>query len=953
MAQRATKRILTAVGDVLSPTKRIRIGGSTQEEDETEENDELDVDVDTSSQVTRKELTAEKILHSPPHIPKKRLDSQVSEEHIAEIARQMKTWEVYMPDLLGEDAEAAEEEIKHDHKNSYGRQKLEALRRWKRKFGSSATYRRLIVVFCKVKQADLAEKVKQLLVASSSNAESAFSTGILAEYREHLVSCYTESPHPSCLGWPQAVADYIDLPLTEVPPQPNGPAEGPQRKVVLDELFKTGKSYSKKKIILIEGPAGCGKTTLTWHACREWAAGRLFPNINLLICLSLDDPSLHSAKSLADLIPHESSEMREAVANEIASLSGKGVCFQIDAWDEAPSSVQQKGSYVFRFISRSSLPHCSILITSRPVAAGLLYPLLTARIVVGGFDRNRIAQFADASLGGGSTGKKELDEAFQINPRLLGLCNLPINAVIVLYLLQLQTPCSKLPSTSTGLFYALVLNLLYRHMQLRTTHSLVEIDEFEGMPEGMLKTYKSVCTLAFHGVIKGKTKFALKDLKALSIDPPLDTLGLLQAPRQLTEHGPQHSYSFLHYAVQEFLAAYHISKLSCEEQSKVVHQILHNNPLSLVLPFNAGLTKLSDSSVFSILMEATKIPLDMGPAMVSALQNPGSKFSNSNKLFMALVNCIYESQNKDIFKLVDFPHAPLNPSCRVSFQGLPLAPTDCMSLGYFFANKQLDEICTLVLNDCCVGDIGIKVFMKELSQRCVLKETTGVELVLSGNDCSHRSVKYISEAISQVPMLWGLHFLGWVLFGLDAAALLTYLIEGVCKRSARCRHIALTQCVRYKHTYHLILLIAFGNLQILDLSHNDIGRSSVMSLLAQSLKHSRTLMALKMNECNINDGGLQHLGSVLQDHKTITSLCITNNPFSSVALTFFLKTLCTVHSRLLKLQLESQRCKPLAPEHSALVQRINSLRPSVFHLTILEPIIVDIVACLPHPAQST
>ena len=53
-------------------------------------------------------------------LSKKRLDSQaVSEEHIAEIARQMKRWELYMPDLLREDAEVAEEEIKHDHKNNY------------------------------------------------------------------------------------------------------------------------------------------------------------------------------------------------------------------------------------------------------------------------------------------------------------------------------------------------------------------------------------------------------------------------------------------------------------------------------------------------------------------------------------------------------------------------------------------------------------------------------------------------------------------------------------------------------------------------------------------------------------------------------------------------------------------------------------------------------------------
>ena len=77
-----------------------------------------------------KEVTAAGILQS---LPKDSLDLQVSEEHIAKIACQMRRWEVYMPDLIGEDAEAAEEEIKHDYKNK--RQKLEALRRGKASLG--------------------------------------------------------------------------------------------------------------------------------------------------------------------------------------------------------------------------------------------------------------------------------------------------------------------------------------------------------------------------------------------------------------------------------------------------------------------------------------------------------------------------------------------------------------------------------------------------------------------------------------------------------------------------------------------------------------------------------------------------------------------------------------------------------------------------------------------------
>ena len=202
--------------------------------------------------------------------------------------------------------------------------------------------------------------------------------------------------------------------------------------------------------------------------------------------------------------------------------------------------------------------------------------------------------------------------------------------------------------------------------------------------------------------------------------------------------------------------------------------------------------------------------------------------------------------------------------------------------------------------------------------------------------------------MSQAPILQGLAFVDWILYQrkvdpaepltIDIISALTYLTEGLCKRSARYRCISLQQfalhkSVNYKHTYYIMLLIAFGSLQYLDLNNNDIGRRSVMSLLAQSLKHSRTLVVLQMNECNINDGGLQHLGSVLQDHETILHLSIVDNPFSSKGLTFFLQKLCSVHSRLQILQLESQRCEPA---HNRIVQRINNAYRQRLHITPLE-----------------
>lgn len=76
-----------------------------------------------------------------------------------------------------------------------------------------------------------------------------------------------------------------------------------------------------------------------------------------------------------------------------------------------------------------------------------------------------------------------------------------------------------------------------------------------------------------------------------------------------------------------------------------------------------------------------------------------------------------------------------------------------------------------------------------------------------------------------------------------------------------------------------------------------------------------------MDDCNISDGGLQHLGSALQNHETILQLSIAENPFSPEALSSFLNKL--FHSRLQHLRIEPQQCKT---EHNNIVQSINEYR---------------------------
>ena len=843
-------------------------------------------------------------------VPREKLDSPVSDLHVAQLADIIKTWEDYVP--FFEITEAEEEEIHQNHQHNYRNQKREAIRKWKHKFGGNATYRRLIIILCGAQHVDTADKVREMLLPKTN--DTATPKSYLESFREYLVECYTETQHPSRSQWPfSSMSSYIDLTLTEVPPIPQlhshmgEQPEAHQRKSVeLSELFNTGSHYSrqaKRKVILLEGGAGSGKTTLTWHACQKWAEGKLFQQFSHLIHLSLEDPDLVSARSLADIIPHPSSEVREGIAKEIAEQNGKGVCFLLDGWDEASPILRHRDSFIPRFIAGKTgkmLPRCSIVMTSRPVAAGSLYPLLTSRVTIGGFSSKQIEEFIDESLGQNSDDKRELMKGFEQNPRLAGLCNLPVNIAIAVHLF-----CSsghQLPSTRTEIFESFVQNLLLRHMQQRTEHEVVEVKDFHHLPADISQRFDSISSLAFHSIMEGRRLCGPLDLEKLGIISQVGTLGLMQVHPQLTRFGMDSRYSFLHYAMQEFLAAYHISKMTDEEQTEMAREILHTNPLSPVLPFYAGLTKLSNVHIRNTLLEVTRRPLDADTVVEDMHKQPDRLSSDRRRLLLALLNCVYESQDTRMCTSIKPPISPkLNEFFPnfvfISFFHLGLDPMDCLSLGYFLANKCLQESLFVDLMHCHIGDIGTEVLMKQLKQLNIKPpRVPPLWIELSCNSLTQTGMKFVSEVLGQSLLIRALLLADCWKVGMtiqDRHQGLEHLIKGLSQSSCtfvNLRHNSLSE----EHVQQI--MISCHHLTYFNMSDNVIENPPVK--IAEALKRNTSLKLMFMRNCNITDEVLLLLGKALQSNKSLEQLDVKNNPFSSSAITKFLELFITSDSGL-------------------------------------------------------
>ena len=118
--------------------------------------------------------------------------------------------------------------------------------------------------------------------------------------------------------------------------------------------------------------------------------------------------------------------------------------------------------------------------------------------------------------------------------------------------------------------------------------------------------------------------------------------------QHIKAYGIRCMYMFQHYTIQEYLAAWHIAQLNQEQQKEAVEELLHISPLTRTLPFYAGLTKLENRGVLDVLLKVTEQRLAVQKQLMEHLNEPGSDY---RRLFLALVNCIYESKNINFISL--------------------------------------------------------------------------------------------------------------------------------------------------------------------------------------------------------------------------------------------------------------------------------------------------------------
>ena len=325
------------------------------------------------------------------------------------------------------------------------------------------------------------------------------------------------------------------------------------------------------KLILVEGAPGIGKTTFAWKLCRKWAKGKILTEYGLVVLLRLRDKRVQEIKCVADLFYHSNRELQTSVAKEIQHHDGKSVFLLFEGYDELPRDLQTQPSTFLDILHKDSLPHTTILITSRQSATKFLHwhfrRQISQHIEILGFTNDNIISYVHDVLEDEQV-CRDFFQYLKCYPYIHGMMYVPLNAVIVteVYKSSQQNPEQFIPTTMTELYTALTRSLLLRYLLSHSEYGHQEwtLKKFSDLPLELYEQFNRICEVALNGMIEDE--FVHKNLPH-----DFNTLDLMQSvPELYVEQGASTSYNFFHLTLQEFLAAVSISQQPVEKQIRYI-----------------------------------------------------------------------------------------------------------------------------------------------------------------------------------------------------------------------------------------------------------------------------------------------------------------------------------------------------------------------------------------------
>ena len=673
--------------------------------------------------------------------------------------------------------------------------------------------------------------------------------------------------------------------------------------------------------ILIEGAPGIGKSVLAKEIAYCWAIDEMLTDMKLFL-LFFRDPNLHCVNSIRKLVHYLNNDFlsdheAEVAIDELIKSQGSGIVFVFDGYDECPRDSELKG-FVDKVVEGDYLTMSMVVITSRPSASLSLRNSINQRIEVLGFAKKERDKYILKSLEEPKMQIKLLEYLKQ-HPTINSLIYIPLYLAILLYLFQQNA----LPETLTEMNESFIIHTIYRHLSKQRQLSYSRIEKITDLLEPEHTTLYQLAKLAYKGLCNNQLVFTYDEMKEVCTEiekSDIHGFGLMQTVECYCQKGAGKSFSlnFLHFTMQEYLAALHVSSLPSEEQSSLIEKSFWNEQLNFMWIMYAGIVgpKFIKCAIFE-------------PLNYKQRNNTfhGGEYNILARNYLFLFQCFLEGNDVDLIPQVI---TNIFSDGKIDLSKVTLLPHHVMSLTFFMMRSTI-QWKSLNLNGCSIDCNSMNIlanFFKEFQEKvitikyinlrsnyltslCLNHDTVGdqdyanifdgllqsvEELDVSFNLLHDREISFISDCLKTNNTL--------LILNLSNNKISDEMAETLTK--AIQVHGALQELnisnnnLSVKGATGLAVAIRRNTaLRKLNISSNKLGDEGA-KIFAVAFEVNTTLQELNISNNRIADEGAKKFAAAIEENKTLQELNISKNWISKEGVMKIVEA-CTKNRTLHKL----------------------------------------------------